>query len=682
MKKCAIIFAIVISILIVCSYIFFKPSIGFELQTSKPLERVQLFYLANGSEQYTEKDSKSVTLRSKSFAGIGFALPFNVDVSMIRLDLGNHPGTFYLKNFYLKKNIFEKVKLSNEDFIKLFGIRNNQIASIESDADAVKIETNGTDGFLLSAPDEVNNLLAQKGVFDYLSFGITVAILLIIILVGAGVRVAFKRNILDKREHLNKIIVSILFFIAILLLAFYPSGTRYLLLKVLFIFSIQISFMFVLFRHNISNNILPIIGIIILIVFANLPLITHGFLYWDDIYAFMYDQSLYSIGGRRPLFFIISDYGMLLHHDNFYFFRLLILSFLILFAISFYLFLQNIFSRAVSFISTILLTGSVVTTDIIGYAAIFPVIPSLFLSLTSFLMFDYAIKCRNLLYKVCILIISLIVLLSAFCFYQITTPIVFTFIAVSVIQRTLSLRHITYYLLLYGITAIIYFPFTKLVMWFYRLSAQQAARGELISSTQDITEKIVFFITHAFPQATMRVVSIFTGNNIFTNDNLFYANAINGIVTLFIVVLLVGIVSILGIIFFYKKNKSFLKLLVLLALIPMSYYPFLLLKENNIMVYYLLPLIYLLIIYFALILANIAQKTSLSLGKKQLLVILLLSVVIIQANIYASKVWVTKNILWYNKLRDTVCNQKDIKIARGGEFRFLVQHRQHFLSLI
>lgn len=656
MKK-IIFFALAITLVLLGRLILFQPYISFDIKSSKQ-ENLQIFFLTDNQSQYTEQNSYYTKYASTSFSSIKAQLPFNVDISKIRIDLGAQSATFYMKDFYIQKSLFKKVELTNEGFIKVFGVQQNQIENIELVKGIVKIRTSGNDGYLVSNPEEFNNVAKSGIALDYQFFFIMIAFFLGIVLI-----------VMKKAFHItpfNKMVVSILFFIVICILAFYQSGISYLLLKFFFVFAFQASFMFILFRYDMCKNILPVVSIVILIVFANLPLITQGFLFKDDLFFFMWSQLSYAIGSRRPLFFIISDYGMLLNHDNFYLFRLLNLSFFILFAVSFYLFLQNIFTRTVAFVIILFLTCSVVAVDLIGYATTFPVIQSLFLSLASFVMFDYAVKSSNSLYKISLFMSSFIVLLAAFCFYQITTPIVFTFIAVNIIQRSLSLRHTIYYLILYGITAIIYLPFTRIIMKFYNIPFAQVARGEFISSIQDVVSKIVFFATQVFPQAILKVVSIFTGNSIYRNDSLFDINIIDGELDKLCVLFFITAVSVLGVIFFYKKNKSFFSLLVLLALIPMSYYPFLLLKENGLMAYYLIPLVYLLIIYFTLIIAGVAQKIRISGEKKRIFAMVLLSVVIIQANYYAGKVWVTKNVLWYNNLRDDVCNREELTNTRGG----------------
>lgn len=658
MKKYIIVMAIIFIVCLLVKCISSQPYIGFDIKTSGQ-ETLQVFFLVGDQEQYSEQHSRYATYNPPLFSEINFSLPSDTNISKIRLDFGSKDTTYYIKDFYIQKNLFKKIELTSADFIKIFGTQQNQIESFELVDNVIKVVTNGEDGTLVSDPNEFNMLSKRTTALDSSYFLYMVVFLVLFMIV---IKVIFCIN------PFNKILGSILFFIAMCVLAFYQSGISYLLLKFLFVFSFQASFMFIIFRYDVGKNILAIIGIAILIIVANLPLITQGFLYGDDLFFFSWSQLSYGIGARRPLFFIICDYGMLLNYDNFNLFRLLVLSFFILFATSFYLFLQDISSRIMSFIITIVLTCSVVTVDIIGYATVFPVVLSLFLSLASFVVFEYAVKCGNSLHKISFLVISFIILFSSFCFYQIATPIIFTFIAISIILRALSLKHTIYYLLLYGMASIVYLPLTKLIMRFYHIAFAQAARGEFINSIQEVGVKIVFFINEVFPQAILRVISVFTGNSIFVNDNLFFSNTLVSGINHYVMILLIVALSILGIIFFYKKNKSLIQLFVLLALIPMSYYPFLLLKENGLMAYYLVPIIYLLTIYFAFIIAVIIQNISISRETKQILTMMLLSLIIIQSNYYAGKVWVTKNVLWYNKLRDDVCSQEKLYETRGGRY--------------
>ena len=122
---------------------------------------------------------------------------------------------------------------------------------------------------------------------------------------------------------------------------------------------------------------------------------------------------------------------------------------------------------------------------------------------------------------------SLIALVSAFCMYQVGTPVVFfMYIIHEKCSRDVSERkrykNAFRYLFFYGITVILYFLFTKMIQILTGVEAGQSARGTIIFSIDNFIKKGIWFVTEVCPQSLRRIIAYICGNKLFEQNNMFY----------------------------------------------------------------------------------------------------------------------------------------------------------------
>ncbi|MGL4985713.1 MAG: hypothetical protein ACRC5H_01070 [Treponemataceae bacterium] len=321
-------------------FIFIQTSskkISYHIKTDRQ-DIAQIFYMVNSDEGFTEE--KNITLAiypTEQFKKISFYIPRHGNVSKLRFDFGNKAGIYYIKDFRIQ-GLRTKIALTNTDFIEVFS-DHNQIENIEIENDAIKITTNGNDGFLVSNSEIFNKKKIEEKslvyLFDnkFLVLYLCVSFLILFI------------YIIKKKRISIEYCIYFSFLLIVSFFSFYQSGFKYFFLKLFFIVSMLISFVKIYRTIDLKKDFKYLLALLGLFIISILPFFTQGFLYTDDIWGF---RSL-SIGGfvgmRRPLAFIVADYGMLLNHDAFYIFRIFISIFYFLFVISFFEYMKKYFAR-------------------------------------------------------------------------------------------------------------------------------------------------------------------------------------------------------------------------------------------------------------------------------------------------------------------------------------------------
>lgn len=426
---------------------------------------------------------------------------------------------------------------------------------------------------------------------------------------------------------------------------------------------------------NTSNKILGGYYIKLLMVqtVAFLPFYTQNFMYGDDIWGFAKDfngdisEGLYFsrpfikflLGPLSDTSFASMNVFRIFNGFILFLFGCVLLRFMIEQGVK--------FNKAFCF-SAIAISGCV-AVDCIAYASVYPINSSLLFSAVSYIMYLKAREEAKEKKKIFFLI-SGICLFSAFCMYQIGTPVVFLMYMITERESSNKTEKNRFgnafiFMINYGIVAICYLMVTKLFQYITGVSAGQAARAEFISSLDDIIKKAEWFVTSVIPQSLSRISAIFFGNTLFNENNMFYTctykNAVLGIcmvVGLLILILISVIVT------SYKK-KSMVYMFLSLAAIPLSFWPFLILPENTYLTYYALGIVILLIWYVwdgASILFAWGKQKCKFIGRceermKGIIISLLLITVALQSNNYGENSWVNYSRDSYEYLANTIASK-------------------------
>lgn len=398
------------------------------------------------------------------------------------------------------------------------------------------------------------------------------------------------------------------------------------------------------------------IGLLMVQVIAFLPMYTQNFMYGDDLWGFaeVFDGTVKNgLLYNRPFIYFL--YGIIpkLSFFTIKYFRLCNAIFMYFFGC---IFLKFVFEKTNeirrAFVLSTCIIASCMAVDCIAYASIFPINSSLMISAISFIVYQKA-KDGSRKERICMVLISGICLLTAFFFYQIGTPIVFVFF---VIYEKYSERQKEYicfktsllYLIYYGMVACIYLMGNKVLQKLVGVSSLQSARGEFVSTIEEIMRKIDWFFEVVCRQALTRIVAILFGNNLFQESNMFYNCTYknNNLETLLVTCMI--ICTIVSILFVGRKHKSMFSMFICIVAIPLTFYPFLILPESYFLTYYAIPLITIFLWYIVdgLIILIRFLKGTINLynntirKKMNFLVGAMVFIVVIQSNFYAETGWV------------------------------------------
>ncbi len=459
-------------------------------------------------------------------------------------------------------------------------------------------------------------------------------------------------------------------------IVFVSKGFGNRILEVLFtlcmtvVLTTIINYLFVKKEDGISNKILFKYYALLFTVqtVAFLPMYTQNFMYGDDLWSFAsdFDGTLsrgiyYSrpfigfLKGMLPNGFLIKSFriynGLTLGLFGCVLFRFLTLR------------MKN-YKWAFGF-SALAITGCF-AVDCIAYASVYPIHVSLLISAVSFIVYGEAKKSFGKS-KIVYLGISAICLFTAFCMYQIGTPVVFLFYLISEKwdyekKSGKRFKDAFSYLIFYGMTAVLYMIVAKILQFLCGVSAGQSARGEIFFSLRGILGKAWWFIGTVFPETLSRLLSVFTGNVLFKENNLFYGcTYVRGFLGTILVLSLL-MLMIISICFNAYKQKSFMYVVLAIVAIPLSFWPFLVLRESNNLTYYALGIILLFGWYvwdgIGIIVKQIVNKSGFL--KKFIhektgeIVFVIIAVAVLQSNNYAENTWVNYCRDSYEYLANTI----------------------------
>lgn len=452
-------------------------------------------------------------------------------------------------------------------------------------------------------------------------------------------------------------ITDIIIFLSLSVIAgigvIYRLGTEYMLLKLLLIigfldgiyagilYIISGRLMFLSEYHYNKETVKYKVIISIAIIFTYMPIMVFGYFFHDDWLNFNGGDFLgYSITQARPVTGLFTDLAGKITIENSCQLSFLAVAGLIIYIEIIFDLLSELISKEKAMILSLMLAFLTPVVNVLGYKVMYIYIYSAVFSSLS-LLFFYKASDKTLMwkYRILCLIISAFFLIYSNMIYQVTATIAFFVVAALCLYGKKEKDNVNLYFIIYYICSTgIYFLLSKLLQSLYH--TELMTRSSMISSITDIKDKILFFCT-VLLENIKQLLSSFTYNICFTdNDFIWMLNYKNFTAETAFAFFCCACI----IVCFYSKfikQKRWLGCAVMAATIPLSYYPFLILKESSYTSYYSISLCSILLITVIDGLTTIPNFFKVNISWKFLA--LLCCMEMICANIYMSRFWVISN---------------------------------------
>ena len=349
------------------------------------------------------------------------------------------------------------------------------------------------------------------------------------------------------------------------------------------------------------------IALVSVIVITTLPLLKDPYYYFDDWWGIGIGNTMLSVQniitfGRpfQTLFFAVLDDISI---KNAYVFKWAFLPFIILYSCLLYRWLRlKTQDQVFSFFVACILSIFPPVMDVLGYTSTSPVSFSIVCSALSVICFDRAYSLwgqRKRLGWILNSGFAFLFLFEALLTYQIGPQIVFVFLSIEVyfnLHKEHLLKKNLIFLFLFGLANGFYLLIIKILNIVY-LVESTTNRAQTINTFPQILEKAHFYKL-VLEQSIMQVIAALTGGSLFLQryrgSIISFSDQLVGTI-LFILVVLMVLVAFVS---YWSRTKNFFGLLSLIVFIPMSYFVFLVLSNNEYLTYYAFAHISLLMFYF------------------------------------------------------------------------------------
>ncbi len=457
-----------------------------------------------------------------------------------------------------------------------------------------------------------------------------------------------------------------------------------LLFAVFFSLTSVFSIGYIFFDHQaIANQTTPkwfernshLIIIVVAIIFVYSPLLTEGYYWYDDFWIYpgthASDWLGLCISMMRPFHGLLCDMFWFVLPSNAYYLKWLSIACLICYALVLHKWLlQKSEQRFLSLMVTLALSLFSPLSDHLGYSGTIGILPGMLAASLSVIMFDAFFEKANTKERAVAIIFAIVsgcTLLFSFMLYQISSPIVFLFLIIYIYfdkRPTSSVRFVFLYMFFFGLCAVFYLLIGKLLVAHYGTSVW--SRGNLIG-VQDILPKVVWFFHTVIPAVFDRLGIAFLGR-LATSVKCYWHFVQYDSALLRIIVSLVFVTSIVVVcIFFMRHRKKIIDLLLMIACIPMSYYCFLVLKEDGYVTYYAIPLLSVIFFFFLVAIKETVFLFNRTKGIDnfsvhpeaivKVAIIFMICILAFQNNLYIRQFWVETSKEGYHYLKNTLSSQ-------------------------
>jgi len=407
--------------------------------------------------------------------------------------------------------------------------------------------------------------------------------------------------------------------------------------------------------------------IIIAVLITYFPFITDGYFFNDDYWFFTGDSKNdcgLSIALMRPFHSILGSLFWFVTPSLGFIIKWMSIVFTIFYGLILY---KWIYKKCGNSNESLLLALALILfspiSDHIGYSSTLSFMPGMVAAGLSVVQFETAFEQyhkKDYIISVGYVILSILCLLFSFMLYQISTPIVFLFLVIFVYfnKTKNSLLFCFSYLLYFALIASMYYMVNKIIINFY--NAGVWSRGSLIS-IEEVPDKILWYFNVILPASLDRLSAAFLGRIVIANKCYWhFIGYFNPLLRNIIIGVLIFLIS-ASMIGFFVRKKSIIDSLLLIIFIPMTYFCFLIIKENGYLTYYAIPLISILLFFIIILPKEIYAYTVRcrnysNINNHTWLVptIILILALAFQNNLYIRQFWVGTNMENYNYLKNTI----------------------------
>ncbi len=419
--------------------------------------------------------------------------------------------------------------------------------------------------------------------------------------------------------------------------------------------------------------------IVVSIIFTYSPFLTEGYYWYDDFWFYIGNHAFYgitaSLPAMRPYHGLLGELFWFVSPSNAYYIKWFSIACALGYAFMIYSWLfQKSGQRFLSLAITLAVSLFSPLSDHIGYSSTIAILPAMLSSGFSVILFDsLSERARSKEWGDVVVLVAAsgCALLFSFMLYQVATPIVFLFLLIYVYfnqQPSSSMRFCLSYMSFFGLCAVLYLILNKLIIAHYGASVW--SRGNIIGM-QDIVPKVQWFLQTVMPAVFDRLGLSFLGRGA-TSDKCYwyfvqYSSTLlrNSVSILFTASIIAVCCS------FILRRRKFVDLLLVIGFIPMSYFCFLILKENSYLTYYAIPILSVIMFFFIIAIKETIEllRTFRGIGKVpvnpdpilQIFLTLLICLLAFQNNIYIRQFWVETNKEGYGYLKNTLSLQAEKK---------------------
>lgn len=426
------------------------------------------------------------------------------------------------------------------------------------------------------------------------------------------------------------------------------------------------------------QNNYPFILIVAAMLVAYLPLLTQPFLFGDDLWGFggRDNNNLGSfLGYFRCLASIPNALYSGIYWGNSNVGRCITFIAALAFAWLVYRLLLAITQkRLTSLVVTFAAVVSLPMADILGFLSVFPMVFGMLFSVFSVSLLYEAHGKKNMskFGKLCLSFVAVLSLFIGFNCYIISTPIVFVFCAALVYFSPCGKREAAFigkYAAVMVVAGVMYYAVNSFACQYYEI-AGQSARGQISFDPAFYGEKIIWFCTTVVPKTIYGLWMSLSGSGIGSANNNFWGNSLDPGISAAIIAI-TAVLFVFMLIMRYRQGRRVAPLLGLIALVPASFYPFLLLPESSYISYYAYPLFCVLVLYVILSARELVLLLAARIGgvgahaeknsalRGPLCVLSIAVLVSLQVSAYSQKAWVNFCTTGYTVAKNAVMSNHD-----------------------
>jgi hypothetical protein len=434
------------------------------------------------------------------------------------------------------------------------------------------------------------------------------------------------------------------------------------------------------------------------IIFVYAPLLTEGQYWYDDYWMYpgthASDWITVGLSMLRPYHSLLQEMFWFVLPSSAYVIKWFSIVCLLAYSLTLHSWLLR--KSGQRFLSLALALGLSLFSplaDHIGYSGTLAILPAMLAAGLSVIAFDNFFKkaqAKEWTAASPLAAASGLMLLFAFLLHQLAAPIVFLFLIICIYfdkEPFPSIRFSIFYVIFFGFCALVYLLSGKLLLAFYHQAFWQRT-GYI--GMHDIIPKAHFFFQTVMPAACDRLGVSLLGR-LATSDKCYWRFVQYNSLWLRYAVLLAFIAGIIIVCFSYLfRRKKFVGFSMMLLSIPMSYFVFLILKEDGYLTYYAIPLLSVILFFFIIaikemisLFSDFKRTGALSARRDAVFaapIVLLICVLAFQGNLYIRQYWVETSKEGYNYLKNTLSLQT-VKKKKVHVFGVLIPGQRNVYSI-